>query len=104
MTREDEQLDKLFRAYREACPDPDPGAEFMPGLWSKIEARRSYTLDLRWWTSAFVTAAAALCIAMAIYTAQPPVSPVYTTTYVDTLDTGEALETLAYADLVRFEP
>lgn len=35
------RLDALFRAYREACPDPEGGPEFMPRLWEKIERRRS---------------------------------------------------------------
>ena len=104
MEREDEQLNGLFAAYRKACPDPEPSPEFMPDVWSKIEARRSFTLSLRRWTSAFVTAAAALSIGMAVYTDQPVESPVYTTTYVDTLGADESLEMLAYADLVSFEP
>jgi len=37
------RLDELFRAYREACPDVDAGANFMPGLWAKIEARQVST-------------------------------------------------------------
>ena len=78
----------------------------MPDLWNSIEGRRSFTLSLRWWTSAFVTAAAALCLAMAVYTTHPaPVeSPVYTTTYVDTLGGDESFETLAYAELVSYDP
>ena len=34
-------LDRLLQAYREACPDPDPGVSFMPQLWAKIEAREN---------------------------------------------------------------
>lgn len=37
------RLDELFRAYREACPDVDAGADFMPSLWAKIEARQVST-------------------------------------------------------------
>ena len=36
----DRDLDAFFAAYREACPDPEAGPEFMPGLWRRIEARR----------------------------------------------------------------
>jgi len=96
-------LDKLFAAYREVCPDTEPGPDFMPQLWARIEARRSFTLALRRFTGAFVTAAAAICIAVAVYTAEPADSPVYTTTYVETLGTGYAPETLAYVDLVSLE-
>jgi len=37
---DDGRLDALFQAYREACPDLEPGADFMPRLWQKIEARQ----------------------------------------------------------------
>ena len=53
MATSDEQLDGLFRAYREACPDPEPSPEFMPGVWKRIEARQKFSLSLRRWTSAF---------------------------------------------------
>src|SRR5438093_10337686 len=36
---DDAQLDALFQAYRAAYPDPEPGPDFMPRLWQKIEAR-----------------------------------------------------------------
>jgi negative regulator of sigma E activity len=37
------RLDELFRAYREACPDVEPSANFMPNLWAKIETRQVST-------------------------------------------------------------
>jgi hypothetical protein len=39
----DRQLDALFAEYREAFPDPEASADFMPELWQKIEARRVET-------------------------------------------------------------
>jgi hypothetical protein len=39
----DRRLDELFRAYREACPDVEPGANFMPNMWAAIEARQVST-------------------------------------------------------------
>lgn len=36
----DSKLDALFAEYRDAMPDQDAGASFMPGLWQKIETRR----------------------------------------------------------------
>ncbi len=35
-----EDLKQVFRAYRDAHPDPDASANFTPMLWQKIEARR----------------------------------------------------------------
>ncbi|HUA86871.1 MAG TPA: hypothetical protein VMB85_23600 [Bryobacteraceae bacterium] len=40
----DDKLDALWAAYRDACPDPEPSAGFTPGLWKRIEARRSTNL------------------------------------------------------------
>jgi len=41
MDRMDDKLDALWVEYRGACPDPDPASGFMPGLWQKIEKRRT---------------------------------------------------------------
>ncbi|MEP7354825.1 MAG: hypothetical protein ABI824_16470 [Acidobacteriota bacterium] len=38
-----DKLSALFVQYREACPDVDAGADFMPGLWQRIESRRKET-------------------------------------------------------------
>jgi hypothetical protein len=47
MNREEEtnaKLDGMFQEYRAALPDVEPGARFMPGLWQRIEARRTSIL------------------------------------------------------------
>ncbi len=36
-------LDALWADYREAVPDPEVSVEFMPKLWSRIDAQRSKT-------------------------------------------------------------
>ncbi|MGA2131387.1 MAG: hypothetical protein ABSH50_03655 [Bryobacteraceae bacterium] len=61
------ELDGLFRAYREACPDPEPSVNFMPELWRRIEERQRSVFFLGRWARAFVTAAAVLSMAMAAY-------------------------------------
>src|SRR6185312_5607620 len=58
------QLDALFVAYRDTCPDPEPSALFMPGLWQRIEGRRSFAFGLRRLTRGFLAAAFALCVMM----------------------------------------
>ena len=35
---EDEKLDALFRAYRDASPDPEASVNFMPTLWARIDS------------------------------------------------------------------
>lgn len=84
---DEERLDALFRAYRDAFPDPEPSPGFMPGLWEKIEARRRYSWSLRRWAGGFVTAAAAVCMLMAVFLVWPVSSnqSVYTSTYIEAL-------------------
>ena len=78
----------------------------MPELWSKIDARRSFTLTLRRWTGALVAGATAVCVAMAVYMATPhQVAPnMLEGTYVDSLAQNESFEALAYAELVSYGP
>jgi hypothetical protein len=59
----DHKLDALFAEYRMACPDPEPTADFMPGLWKRIEARRVQTVSVfRHWAQACVLATVALTV------------------------------------------
>src|SRR5690349_4483709 len=69
--RDEERLDAIFEAYRRACPSPDASANFMPNLWSRIEARQRTTFSFRRMAQAFVTAAVALSIALGVYMAMP---------------------------------
>src|SRR5260370_35238428 len=62
MEQRNTELDQLFTKYKEAVGDPDPSANFMPGLWRKIEARQSFTTRMKKLTQVFVVATAALCL------------------------------------------
>lgn len=102
MARTDQDLDRLLSAYRAACPDPVAGPNFMPGVWQKIEARRVFSRTLRRWTGAFVTAAAAVCLVMSVFSrtsAGPMERSILETTYVEAL-AGSDYETLAYEELL----
>lgn len=61
------ELDALFTAYREALPDTDGSADFMPALWKQIDARRSFDRRFRLWTHGLLTAALAGCLAMGAF-------------------------------------
>jgi len=67
----DERLDALLRAYGEACPTPEPSANFMPNLWQRIESRQSFTFSFQRMANAFVTAAVALSIVLGVYMSIP---------------------------------
>ena len=63
MQHHEQKLDALFAEYRMACPDPEPSADFMPGMWKRIEARRVATVSVfRHWAQACVMATVALTL------------------------------------------
>lgn len=99
------KLDGLFAAYRGSIPDPEPGADFMPRVWRGIEARRSISTSLRHLAQSFITAAAAICLLLAVFLLRPAAqSSVFTTaSYVDVLASDPAPERLAYAEISHDE-
>ena len=63
----DDQLDALFAEYRMACPDPEPSADFMPGMWKRIEARRIATVSVfKHWAQVCVMATVALTVLIGV--------------------------------------
>jgi hypothetical protein len=59
-------LDQWFRAYAEACPDPDASVHFMPRLWAGIEAREASRNVFSRMAGALVTAALAASAILAV--------------------------------------
>jgi hypothetical protein len=88
----DDQLDALFRAYREACPTPEPSPNFMPQLWQRIESRQTSTFSFRRMANALVTAAMAASVALGAYMAFPR-NPIYYSTYLEALAEANTIET-----------
>ena len=82
---EEERLDALFRAYRDACPTPEASANFMPNLWQRIEARQTYAFSFKRMANALVTAAVALSILLGVYMSVPSSNPYYAQTFVEVL-------------------
>ncbi|MGB9604380.1 MAG: hypothetical protein ACP5U2_13905 [Bryobacteraceae bacterium] len=80
------ELDRLFAAYREACPDPEPSLDFMPRLWERIEAQRAWMREWRRLTGVLVSAAMVLSLVLGVaLTRQEPPASFYTSTYVEVL-------------------
>ena len=91
---EDQRLDALFRAYRNACPDPEASANFMPTLWARIESRQTFLFSFRRMANAFVTAAVALSIALGVYMSIPrSTTGSYPQTYIEALADANPLDT-----------
>jgi hypothetical protein len=91
----DADLDALFRAYREACPAPEPSANFMPEIWRRIEERQRSLFFLSRWARAFVTAAAVLSLAMAgyLYLPHSHKSLLLVESYVEALSASHSSDT-----------
>jgi len=89
---DDQRLDALFRAYRDACPDPEASANFMPTLWARIESRQTFLFSFRRMANAFVTAAVALSIALGVYLTIPRSAPGPQETYVEVLAAANPLD------------
>ncbi len=100
MTEQERKLDALFAEYRAALPDMDGGAGFTPGLWQRIESRRSSNLNVfRRLAQVCVGAAVALTILMgAVLIPQLEKMPVYSASYVDVL---EADHPNTYVDILK---
>jgi len=97
---QDSRLDATFRAYREACPDVEVNANFMPRLWQKIEARQAVPRRMLRLTKVFVSAAALLCLLMTGLLVSPIVqTPAIFTSYIEALDNEQPHEIMAYVDL-----
>jgi len=104
---DDERLDSMFQAYREACEPRQVSANFMPELWQKIDKVQSSRFSFRRIARGFLSAAAAMSLVLATLAIAPmrPTSPTFVTTYVETLaahdgDTADQARPDAPDDLV----
>lgn len=77
---DERSLDELFLHYRQACPDVDPGPNFMPTLWQKIESRHSFWFTFVRFGRGVLTASAAVCLLLVVLnlSATPQVMASYT--------------------------
>ncbi len=95
----EERLAALFAEYREACPDPDPGPDFMPQLWRRIDARRSFGNHLKRLARGFITAAAAAALLMGVFLARAPQHP--GPSYVELLAADQGHADLSDTEIVQ---
>lgn len=92
----DRQLDNLFAAYRDASEPLTDSTDFLPGLWQKIEARRSPSFSWMQWSRRLLAGAAGACLLLALAAWNPiEESSYYQTTYVDVLDEDQDVVVMA---------
>lgn len=85
MGSQEKRLSNLLAEYRDACPEPDGGRNFVPALWNRIQEQRIFLRRARGWTSAVVSVAAALCLLLAVLLSLEN-ARITDHTYVDVLD------------------
>ena len=101
---QDDQLNALFQAYRDACPAPEPGVNFMPQLWRRIESRQGSFFSFRRMANALVTAALAATMLLGVYTAVPHTKATdYSMTYVEALADANSIDTPDIVAPVRLD-
>lgn len=80
------ELQSLLHKYARATDGYEPTASFMPELWARIDARRNPARDFGRLARGFVTAAAAMTLALSIALWMPTgVSQLPSSTYIDVL-------------------
>jgi hypothetical protein len=105
MTNDEAGLDALLESYRGACPEIEPGPNFMPGVWQKIEARRSFWFVFLREARTALTACAALCVLLLILNFITGSSARVTApTYADALMAEHSAEQTYYTEGIRAVP
>lgn len=101
MNHHESGLDELLADYREACPEVEASATFMPTLWQKIDAKRSF-----WWAfQGFARTAMGACAVLALILLALNLTSVKQTfsspSYTDALVADHSAEKTYYAENVR---
>jgi hypothetical protein len=102
----EERLEALFQAYREACEPRDASVNFMPELWQKIERAQAAAFSFRRIAKGFVTAAAALSLGLAaisLFHHPTQNAPITHTSYIEALAAhSEALDARNVSESVEY--
>ena len=102
MTNNDSGLDDLFASYRSACPEPDPGANFMPGLWHRIESRHSFRFVFQQLARPLMAGSAALVVLLLILNiVSSQHARLSDPSYVDALMADHTAEKTYYTEAIR---
>jgi hypothetical protein len=101
MATENDPLDELFRRYREACPEAEPSADFMPSLWKRIESRSNFWLVFEGLGRKVTTASAALCLILLALNLMSSSSGPLALNYTDALMADHTAEKTYYTEGIR---
>lgn len=90
LSKGDVRLDQMFRAYREACGDPDASANFIPDMWAKIEAREVSTNWFGRVANMLVAAALTASVILGMISSMKQPDAFFNATVVDALRANHA--------------
>ena len=102
MTNDDSGLNNLFQRYRSACPDVEPSANFMPGIWQRIESRHSFRFVFQQLARGLMAGSAALVLLLLLLNLisnQP--ARLTAPSYVDALLAEHTAEKTYYTEAIR---
>ena len=94
-----EKLDQAFRQYRDVCGSPEPGPNFMPGIWARIEDRQRSIWSFRRMAQAFVMAGAAACLLIGGLLVSPLAQQADPHSYVEVLAEEQSPDRLLFQDI-----
>lgn len=102
MNADDPKLDRLFQLYRASCPEVEPSADFMPVIWQKIEARRSFSFAFQRVARALAAAAVAIGLLMTgLNAAGEGKNVIIAPTYADALAADHTVEKTYYTEAIQ---
>jgi hypothetical protein len=105
MMDDEMSLDEAFRRYRDACPDVEPSANFMPGIWQRIDARQGFWPVFERFGGMVASASAALCLLLlALNLLSSPGLNTTPPSYMDALIADHSAEKTYYAEAIRNSP
>lgn len=105
MTDDETRLQMLFESYRDACPEVEPSALFMPHLWQRIEARQSFGSAFGRLSRMLAAVSAAVCLLLLVLNlVSSPASPVSDQSYTDALMAQHSVEETYYTEAILTTP
>jgi len=95
----EEDLDRLFAAYRTACPEVELGANFMPEVWARIDARRAFLPSFEHLARFVMALCAVACVVLGLLNYHSGASSEQS--YAEAIATDQNTELTYHAELVR---
>lgn len=96
---DESSLDELFLRYRQTFPDVDPGPNFMPVLWQKIESRHSFWFTFVRFGRGVLTASAAVCLLLVVLNLSS--TPQVMASYTDAILAESSAEQTYYTEAIH---